>query len=823
MEPTAEVSSSLSHGNAAPTPTAVTTMNQHGLIAVQVVLQQTGSCGCRWNETTGTTTDEFSWSSQYRWIVTVEEAPAATHRAMTEAMDDHDGSSNDPVLRLSKTLVLQWSMEARTHAEHGDIMESILDEGNVPSSVVRRSANVSCLFVIPLDSYENDAHPTGGSHVSSLRHMPSSVARTYVVSLWMAGPNDDDYEDGSSWDTFMDRHQLVRRRLATLPRMAHPQQTMNPVAKVTLKHAFPMEHKCEQPMLEHHDLGGEKKDGEGRSVIGQCCWLVIIILAASFHGRPTLRIELTKALQVESIRLLVPMDQQCETQNEHDLDGHAEAENVSFEREQNQSKMHLVAPQHHSSIQHDDEGSSDVKHQEVEKKQKVDVASNEDSEKLPADEHPVAKSKVDIDDENSLQHSTEQYSMSVESQRKIAAVAGRENRTAKSVWPQEKGKEKCIEESCEAANSVFYDSLVGAQSLDTMQSEEGTKFIKQTALSETELAENLLMPSHLGLDGIINEKPVLPNEVFPSKASDGHNEYRQLQESSSDTFVQKKCAPSDSPLHLDKPCHSTKETAVLNHILRDSELRLTGVEGNMKRDENASHATNRVRKVPNMHEELSENVSDAEESYESTLPPDSDYQSEDDHFVLPANSNFDDTDGSEAHCEFSKVDIAGSKMEHTLEVNTDGSLVNHKKAGLSMPPENDGYAWGSSSAQVVLKDGESAVTPLQENKDGETPSGPRKKSRQEEVVLDLVQHSSPDILEVKMPAFLNKQREKKRPYQNSSIIADHVPSNKLQTSSHQFMHDKVPDMLGSSRSNPRKRVIPKMISLPARKKIRTQH
>jgi hypothetical protein len=80
---------------------------------------------------------------------------------------------------------------------------------------------------------------------------------------------------------------------------------------------------------------------------------------------------------------------------------------------------------------------------------------------------------------------------------------------------------------------------------------------------------------------------------------------------------------------LDKPSHSTKETAISNQIMRDLALRLTGVEGNVKGDENTSNAANPVRKGPKMGEEMSENVSDIEDSYKSTLPPDSDYRSED--------------------------------------------------------------------------------------------------------------------------------------------------------------------------------------------------
>jgi hypothetical protein len=58
---------------------------------------------------------------------------------------------------------------------------------------------------------------------------------------------------------------------------------------------------------------------------------------------------------------------------------------------------------------------------------------------------------------------------------------------------------------------------------------------------------------------------------------------------------------------------------------------------------------------------MSENVSDIEDSYKSTLPPDSDYRSEDWPVRTSSQGNFDGAGSPEAGCELNIVKFGGIK------------------------------------------------------------------------------------------------------------------------------------------------------------------
>ncbi|KAL3921909.1 MAG: hypothetical protein SGILL_002493, partial [Bacillariaceae sp.] len=205
-------------------------------------------------------------------------------------------------------------------------------------------------------------------------------------------------------------------------------------------------------------------------------------------------------------------------------------------------------------------------------------------------------------------------------------------------------------------------------------------------------------------------------------------------------------------------------------------------------------------------------------SYESTLPPDSDYQSEDDQIIFPLTdtdyqatcdnehsfglknspNNESENDygskGGEAASALQKSSCGNdgserndSDKEGTEQGSGELSPAGFKKSKPDVLEDMQTSTEPSRYRPTVSKGPDFTVTPPRESIDGEVPNVPRKKSRLETTVQDLEGESS-DCVEIRPPPFIKKR--KKRPFKNSSIVADHVPSNKLQTMSKVFGHQE---------------------------------
>ena len=212
--------------------------NRHALITVSIEVEDRSGDSLLESSSTLHNHD-LSHQTAASFVVTVEEAADPTNTNQPQ------GSNNEPI-HLSKPISLTWKpLFFESFINDDDVIHengtTINDTANVKT--IYYSGRGSCSFVIPLETFDIE-------HISpsSLIHMSTS-ARTFIVSLWMS--HDDDQDDVTTTTTTTtklpttndddDDEQediLLARRLATLPRMAHPKQTIDPVAKVFLKHTI---------------------------------------------------------------------------------------------------------------------------------------------------------------------------------------------------------------------------------------------------------------------------------------------------------------------------------------------------------------------------------------------------------------------------------------------------------------------------------------------------------------------------------------------------------------------------------------------------------
>ncbi|KAL3917480.1 MAG: hypothetical protein SGILL_004696, partial [Bacillariaceae sp.] len=226
---------------APPTTTTVAAAtihtNKHGLIAVTVSVEQE-QIQCLKNSSRNSSTP-LSPSPNFLWTVAVEEAPVFTKKSPTST-SKAVSAELQPVLRLSKNLSLHWNRrETVPSLWNSSVAANSATDEDFVSSLLSFSGSASCSFVIPLESYPGE-DAAEDLPLASLMHT-TAAARTFIVSLWMIPTNVQAEIKGESKEHQPQRQQqLVMRRLATLPRMANPRQTIDPVAKVVLEHTLPM-------------------------------------------------------------------------------------------------------------------------------------------------------------------------------------------------------------------------------------------------------------------------------------------------------------------------------------------------------------------------------------------------------------------------------------------------------------------------------------------------------------------------------------------------------------------------------------------------------
>jgi hypothetical protein len=271
--------------------------NQHGLIYVSVLLEKHEVLG---REASANNDD----SQEEAWKVTVDEVstssvpPATVDNVVTTMMS------------LSKELEVAWvsswsswvslvdddalqagNDNASAHRSHGDdssvYVGSSRGEFPMGSSSLASSApqlrpswtrvskaRATCSFVIPLETYS----PSRREERPSLEppwFVPVSAyaSRTFVVSLWSTTTTPS--VKGSC------EFRLKTRRLATLPRVAHPRQTVDPVAKVSLQHSSSScHHQDEQSETSFVKEGGIHKYDGSRSTQSSTYRLSWIFLSA---------------------------------------------------------------------------------------------------------------------------------------------------------------------------------------------------------------------------------------------------------------------------------------------------------------------------------------------------------------------------------------------------------------------------------------------------------------------------------------------------------------------------------------------------------------
>ncbi|KAG7336635.1 hypothetical protein IV203_024130 [Nitzschia inconspicua] len=209
--------------------------NRHGLIVVSALASIFTEAN---NDSDISTYDDLSsFLTQFHWTVTVQEAPLARSiekeheglatTATTGTTSSFGGTKNDPppigdinpsndLIYRSQRIFWQWN-------------GTTIDDSLPAKSLF----TATCSFLIPLQppivpSPEN--HPSSNSNHLYQELLPEHVTRTYVISLWKVQEDDDGNDP---------RQILLTRRLATLPRWAHPRQTIDPVAKVTLSYTVP--------------------------------------------------------------------------------------------------------------------------------------------------------------------------------------------------------------------------------------------------------------------------------------------------------------------------------------------------------------------------------------------------------------------------------------------------------------------------------------------------------------------------------------------------------------------------------------------------------
>lgn len=230
--------------SASVTVPATVLTNQHGLICVSVFLEKHVVFDRKPRPNNGD-------GHEQTWKVTVEEI--STSSALPGIVDDkvttmmNEGSSTS----LAKQLDVTW--------ETSPYLASLVDDGerqvdneptvaqrndgdgtsapvgppvvfpggrSSPPSTLVSTGRARCSFVIPLVSYSPSS--TEGGRVPPLS---AYAVRTFVVSLWTTVTTlIHEKQD-------CDVQSLVTRRLVTLPRVAHPWQTVDPVAKVILQHS----------------------------------------------------------------------------------------------------------------------------------------------------------------------------------------------------------------------------------------------------------------------------------------------------------------------------------------------------------------------------------------------------------------------------------------------------------------------------------------------------------------------------------------------------------------------------------------------------------
>lgn len=179
--------------------------------------------------------------------------------------------------------------------------------------------------------------------------------------------------------------------------------------------------------------------------------------------------------------------------------------------------------------------------------------------------------------------------------------------------------------------------------------------------------------------------------------------------------------------------------------------------------------------------------SEAEESYVSTLPPDSDYVSDDDHSLLFLGRS---TSESQA---FESQSIANSceNERKKREISNDARFGKRRKRSRHNGPPDKAALTRDATLTVIN------LEPLQKESSKDTD-------------LDSV-----EVVRVIIPDKLKKRG--KRPYRKSNYVADWVPSNELQSMSQAFLHEESWDMVTPDLQTSTNTRVPKAISLQSKK------
>jgi hypothetical protein len=733
--------------------------NQHGFIFVSVVLLQNRKKHVLCNSTQPTpTTDDCSRLNR-RWKVTVEEVSTAS--ISSGFVNENATAMSEPTTRirttsmLSKHLDVIWTSSLSTGVTSVDVEDvfNVMDscvlgrvEGNTyltsthvgnPTTLVlgRRSSSLSqpvvtpsphgsnnttghakCSFVIPLDKFSHSSSTQGRDQTFDppSSFCPSvSATRTFVVSLWETSINVNERVQFDS---------LLTRRLAVLPRVAQPRQTVDPVTRVTLEYVYssPSTYLREQEYESSlfatvESTPPHQKDEDNINSFLPILWMLSWIFLPSIIW-PLLGDHAYRFLQLcNTPRFFLEPTKRILTQQENDSDTSVEQEAGIAPETFNEGDENASNVNDSVSNGNDDRSETGIQ-------TGVRVGNNADSDDSGTGKDPkLVRNFETCGDFIVPEESVEGYVMlsskfSQESAH-VVNIPGSEPRRGHEILTQLSEVTTQLHSQCQSRTMI-----------DTLNQDRSGVF--QACINESEATLK-----HLQIDIDSSSKSV---------KGEPHTESTEMK---------------------------TRETdgAHLNNIMK------AATDGDDDNNNNAKSMANKDRGFSPHCVQHSE----ADESYVSTLPPDSDYASVEDPFHFPYDVVQYSKISSVPHQKSAPISknpkkprrqspVATGRMRRS-NIDTRSNVRTHFELSVDQKPD---------PVKACAKQ-DNSILPIDQI-DRCQPS--LKRTYQDWLDLDSV-----EITKVILPA--SGKKSGIRPYSKSNFVADWIPSNRLQTVSERFMHE----------------------------------
>ncbi len=171
------------------------------------------------------------------WTVSIEEIQ------VQKAHGKRDGTKSTPI-PFSQTIRMEWNKTEESNEHDAERSQNhtasyAYVESKLRRNTIHYSGNANCTFMIPLQSDDTL------SFAHSVPQTSSSLSRTFIVSLMLSSDVTPSLK--SQNDNHWNRNQkytVVTRRLATLPRESNSrsQRSINPVTNVFLHHSQRITH-----------------------------------------------------------------------------------------------------------------------------------------------------------------------------------------------------------------------------------------------------------------------------------------------------------------------------------------------------------------------------------------------------------------------------------------------------------------------------------------------------------------------------------------------------------------------------------------------------